>query len=289
MTSPLDVTVTTKERETLLSDIETWLEANPYKVYGAYDDQLSKEQVAELLESREKFDESWWEVEVNASDYADWSDHKKEIIEEFGDRILAAYPEFFDLGAVAFEVEELEFDDLPDEVQETFWSGTVVDCSDLLETCLRNSRCNIVALVDNPDTTEDPEDGIGPPNGTLDDELNEARVKYLADTFGIDGWAAESCYYHERLKVMGKLDLEDVYKNGKPVEVEISPDSQLIFHTSYSGSGCLGEVKATKTVTMPATFRCDDADRYGVQEVYGFVGEVWRNDIKVTKWEEWYS
>lgn len=240
-----------------------------------------------MLESREKFDESWWEVERNASDYAEWGDLKNEMIAEFGERIVAVYPEAFDLGII--DIDQIEFNDLPEVVQDAFWSNTVVDCSDLLDTCLRNTRCNIVALVDNPDTTEDPEDGIGPPNGTLDDEQNEARVKYLADTFGIDGWAAESCYYHERLKVMGRLNLRDVYDKGRPVEVEISPDSQLIFHTSWNGSGCLGDVKATKTVAMPATFRCDDADRYGVQEVYGFVGEVWRGELTVTKWEEWYQ
>lgn len=271
-------------QETLLDEIRAKVEATPYKVYGDYRDELSKEQVALLLEDRQKFDEAWCEVEWNAGDYADWSELHKEIISEFGERIMELYPDDF---AVNDELDELEWRDMPDEVVDAFHESTIVDCSDLLETCLRNSSVNFVALPVDPEAPACDEDGIGPPNGDLDDEQNDERVKYLAEKFGIDGWAAESCYYHEQLKVMGQLDLAEVYEKGKPKAIQISPDSTLIFHTSWNGSGCMGDVKATKTVSLPAKFRCDDSDRYGVQEVYGFTGSMWRDTLVVTEWEAW--
>lgn len=271
-------------RNALLSEISAMVEAEPYTVYGHYDDSLSEEQIGLLLESRQAFEEAWWEVEINAADYADWSDLHKKIIATFGERIMALWPDDF---AKNDEVEDLEWRDMPDDVQETFRESEVVDCSDLLKTCLRNaSRNHFVAVPMDPDAPDTDGDGIGPPNGDLSEEDNEARQHYLADKFGIDGWKAESCYYHESLKVMGRLDLEEVYEKGQPVAVEISPQDRLIFHTSWNGSGCLGPVEATKTVTLPAKFKLDSGS-YGIDSVYGFVGEVWANDITVAEWKEW--
>lgn len=273
----------TDSQEALLNEIREVTEAKPYKVYGDYRDELSPEQVATLLESREKFDEEFWEIEINASDYADWSEHHDEIIEKFGARIMAEFPDDF---AKNDSLEDLEWRDMPSEVVNAFHESTVVDCSDLLDTMLRNSRVNIVALVINADDPDNDHE-IGPPHGELDAEENEKRQRYLEETFGIDGWKAESCYSHERLKVMGRLDLREVYEKGKPVAITISPGDTLIFHTSWNGSGCLGDVKATKTVTMPAAFKVDSLDRYGVQEVYGFVGEMWSGGLEVAEWEPW--
>lgn len=277
----------TKAKQNALCDkIATWAEDNPYMVYGDYRDELSEEQIEALLEDRQKFDELWWKVEIHASDYVEWSYVHDELIDEFGEELVEVFAE--ELGEE--DPDSLKFDDLPEEAQQAFWEYSWVDCSDLLDTCLRNSSPKIAATVMDPDAPEAVGDGdstIGPPNGhDLDEEVNEARQKYLADKFGIDGWKAESCYYHETLKVMGTLDLRDVYRNGKPKAVEIGPDSQLIFHTGWNGSGCLGEVKATRPVTLPARFDLDNG-RYGIDAVYGFVGSVWRDEIAVAEWEEW--
>lgn len=278
----------TNSKETLLDEIRAFTEAHPYQVYGDRNDELSNEQINLLLEDRQKFDEDWWEVEINASDYADWSDLQSQIITEFGERIMAEFPDDFAKNDVA---DELDWRDMPDAVVDAFHESTVVDCSDLLATCLRHSRAYFIAIphdANAPEGVNDPDDnGIGPPNGDLDPEVNEARQTYLAEKFGIDGWAAESCYYHESLKVMGYLDLQEVYEKGKPVAVTISPQDQLLFHTSWNGSGCLGDVTATKTVTLPATFQNDNGKSYGIQSVYGFVDEVWRTPLTVAAWEAW--
>jgi hypothetical protein len=273
------------KREALLSDISTWAEANPYKVYGDYRDELGPELAGTLLESREKFDEEFWEIERNAADYAEWGDHHKELCEEFEERIREAYPDEF-----GDDDSEVEWDALPYEVQTAFEESSCVDCSDFLDTMLRSTRLHIVAVPVDPDAPEAAcEEGgiISPPNFALDAETNEARQAYLAEKFGIDGWAAESCYNHECLKVMGRLDLREVYEKGRPKAVTITPQDNLIFHTSFNGSGCLGDVKATKEVTLAASFVVDDGDRYGIDSVYGFTGEPWSQDITVAEWEPW--
>lgn len=273
-------------KETLLGEIAAFVEANPYQVYGDRNDELTDEQIDLLLEDRQKFDEAWGEVEINASDYADWSELQREVVEQFGERIMEEFPDDF---AKNDEADDLEWRDMPDEVEQTFFENTVVDCSDLLKTCLRHASAYMIAVPldpDAPDADEDEGGAIGPPNADLDEEQNEARQRYLAEKFGIDGWAAESCYYHETLKVMGKLDLEEVYEKGKPKAITIGPDSSLIFHTGWNGSGCLGAVKATKTVTLPARFQ-RDCGKYGIQAVYGFVGSVWAEDLEVAEWEPW--
>ena len=267
------------EREQLLKDVAIWAENNPYVAYGDYRDELSKEQVELLLEDRQKFDEDFWEIECRVMDYADWSDHEKELLDTFRDRIFAAYRDCFPDDC---EADEIEWEELPDEITETDQECRYVDCSDVLDTMLRNTRVNIVAIPEKRNGEE-----IAPPNFELDAEENRKRNRYLKDTFGMDGWKAESCYYHERLKVMGRLDLREVYEKGKPVAITIEPGDSLIFHTSWNGSGCLGDVETTTRKTFKASFQCDDADKYGVQEVYGFIGEVWRNTLNVSKFEPW--
>lgn len=269
----------TDSREALLKDIAIWSENNPYQVYGDYRDELSAEQVEMLLEDRQKFDEAWWEVEINASDYADWSDTEKELLDEFRDRIFTLYRDRFDDD---MDADEVTWDEVPHEVQEAHEESRYVDCSDLLRTCFRNTRVNIVAIPVKRNGEE-----IAPPNFECDTDENRRRQRYLKDTFGMDGWKVESCYYHECLKVMGRLDLQEVYEKGKPVAVTIGPSDSLIFHTSWNGSGCLGSVETGTIKTFKAGFRVDDADRYGVQQVYGFTGEVWRNDLTVAKYEPW--
>lgn len=269
----------TDSKEVLLDEIRAFVEAHPYEVFGDYRDELTVEQASALLESREKFDEIWWEVELNASDYADWSELQREVVEQFGERIMAAFPDDF---AKNDEADDLEWRDMPEEVQEAFFESTVVDCSDLLQTCLKNCDLNIVAVPLKRNGEE-----IHPPHWEVGKEEYRKRARYVRDAFDMDVDRIESCYEHESLKVMGRLDWREVYEKGRPVAVTITPQDQLIFHTAWNGSGCLGDVIIRKTKTMPARFVIDESYKYGVQSVYGFVGEVWRNQIEVAKWEAW--
>lgn len=261
-------------RDKLLRDIAAWAEANPPKAYGDRNDTLTSEQVETLLTSREAFDEEWWEVERHCYDYVDWDSVREECLREFRALLADAYglPEDF------------KWRDLPHEVDEALMESVWVDTSDLLDTCLRHASrtVNIVAIPSDPNAPGDDCDEPGAihlPHGNLSDEENEARQRYLAETFGIDGWACESMYEHERLKVLGKLDLREVYEKGTPTNITIDPQDSLIFHTSWNGSGCMGSPVASKTVTLPATFEVDENRRWGVQSVYGFVGEVWRHTL----------
>lgn len=275
------MTASTDSREKLLADISAWLLENPYEPYVHYDDCFSSEQVAKLLESREAFDESIDEWRMGFFDYPEnWQYIESEMLDEFRDRIFALYRD--DLPADLDDADDLDMDNIPADVESCYQENRTYDDADALDQMFRNTRVNIVALVEKRNGEE-----VGPPHGDLDTDENRKRLRYLKDTFGMDGWALESCYYHERLKVMGRLDLAEVYAKGKPVAITFGPESNLIFHTSWNGSGCLGDVTTQKTVTMNAEFRCDDADRYGVQQVYAFVGEMWRDTLQVAKWEPW--
>lgn len=275
-------------RDSLLSDIAVWAENNPYIAYGHYDDTLSDEQIDLMLEDRQAFDESWWDIERNVSDYAEWGEIHEELIAAFADRLVAAYPEEL---ADWSDDNALEWEDLPEDVKQAFWENSCVDASDVLQTCLRNASRSTYFLAipsdpDSPNEDADEAGAIGLPHSDFEDEENEARQRYLEEKFGIDGWACESCYSHERLKVLGKLDLEEIYEKGKPTTIRIDPHDSVIFHTSWNGSGCLGTPVITKTVTLPATFQ-RDAERYGVQSVYGFTGDVWKHTLNTIDFQEW--
>lgn len=271
----------TDTRDQLLVDMSAWLADNPYEPYVHYDDCFSAEQVATLLESREKFDEDLNEWRFGHYDYPEnWQYIESEMLDEFRERIFALYRD--DLPEWLDDADDLDMDNIPADVETCYQENRIIDDGDAIDQMFRNTRVNIVAAVRKRNGEE-----VNPPHGDLDADENRKRLRYLKDTFGMDGWALESCYEHESLKVMGKLDLSEVYAKGKPVAITFGPESHLIFHTLWNGSGCLGDVTSQKTVTMAAEFACDDAHRWGIQSVYGFVGEVWADTLQVAKWEPW--
>lgn len=271
----------TDTRKQLHIDMSAWLLANPYVPYVHYDDCFSSEQVATLLESREKFDESLNDWRYSFYDYPEnWQYIESEMLDAFRERIFALYPD--DLPADIDDADELTMDNIPDDLLDLYQADRMFDETDAIDQMFRNTRVNIVAAVRKRNGDE-----VNPPNGDCDADENRKRLRYLKDTFGMDGWALESCYEHESLKVMGKLDLSEVYAKGKPVAITFGPESHLIFHTLWNGSGCLGDVTSQNTVTMAAEFACDDAHRWGIQSVYGFIGEVWADTLQVAKWEPW--
>lgn len=265
------------KREMLLGAIKSWAENNPYICYGDRNDCLSDEQVTILLEDRQAFDEDWFEnVELNAYVYAHWPYLHDDCIAHFRDRLIEAYPGEVD--------EDSDWSDLPAEVQEAFQNGSCVDTSDLLATCLRHASrtVNIVAIVSDPNSPDDDGDEPGAirlPHANLSDEENEAKQAYLAETFGIDGWACESMYEHERLCIPGRLDLAYVYEHGTPNAVTITPKHYMVFHTHWNGSGAMSTPHSKKTVRLPAKFVVDSSRRWGLDSVYGFTGDVWRHEL----------
>lgn len=265
------------ERDKLLDDVTEWTATNPYEAYGDRNDSLSAEQVQLLLEDPDKFREHWWEeVEHNCFLYADWSYLHDECIDHFRARLIAAYPGEVD--------ESTAWGDLPDEIHEAFAEGECIDTSDLLDTCLRHASrtVNIVAIVSDPNSPDDDSDEPGAirlPHCALSDEENEKRQRYLEETFGIDGWACESMYEHERLCIPGRLDLKHVYEHGVPETVTITPEHYMVFHTAWNGSGAMDTPHSKKTVTLPARFIVDEARKWGLDSVYGFTGAVWRHEL----------
>ncbi len=270
-------TALSAKRAVLLDNITAWAESHPYKAYGDRNDSLSPEWVTLLLEDGDKFRERWWdEVESESYHYADWAYLHDECLSDFRERLIECYPDEVD--------EDSDWSDLPDDVHEAFNEGECVDTSDLLQTCLRHASrtVNIVAIVSDPNSPDDDGDEPGAirlPHCDLSDEENEAKQRYLVETFGIDGWAQESMYYHERLCIPGRLDLEHVYEHGVPETVTITPEHYMVFHTAWNGSGAMGTPHSAKTVTLPAKFIADEGRKWGLDSVYGFTGTVWRPEL----------
>ena len=253
----------------ILDDMIKWLEENPYEVYGDYRDELPVETANSLLTgSLDPFYEFLDSVEENGLYNADWSSLAQEFYDKFSDQ--------YDFN---LDEDDAENDPLiwPDEVSELFNENKRTDISDVINTCLNNTTVHVVAipLDDNGDPFEFP-------HWELDDEENERRNKILNETFGITNpSAAELTYSSEILKLCGTIDLKKVYEYGKPSKVTISPKDadNLLCHQTFSGSGNMGTILPTKTVTLNAIFVADAAVRYGVDEVYGFTGYFWSHDI----------
>lgn len=275
-------------RDELLTAISSWAENHPYVCYGDRNDEFTTEQVELLLTDRQKFDEYWWEnVEINAFEYADWDSLQKDMLDEF----RAAIWEHESQRYIEYDsADELTFEDLPEDMQEAFDDYKLIDTTDILETCFRHSRPNIAVtlLRDEPDSDNELE--IRLPHHGNDEKYNDELRAYFVDKFGCDPDLAETCYYYDCVKLCGRLDLKDVYENGLPtmVTISIGEGDNLVTHNSCNGSGGLGSIPTTKAVTCKARFECDDADRYGIDSVFGFTGEFWRRcDITVAAYTPW--
>ena len=85
----------------------------------------------------------------------------------------------------------------------------------------------------------------------------------------------------EVLKIMGTVDLGEIYKRGKaPTHIRITPSSNATIHDSMSGSGILEEIVFEKEVLRKARFKVDGITGYGIQSVYGFTSDMWKNHLE---------
>lgn len=249
----------TEERNPLIDKIIKWCEANPYCFYGDYRDELSQDMIEHILDGEiDKFYEEWSEVEWSWQEYVDLSDMKKELAE-----------------FLEFE----SFDDMPDKLQDVFHENIQYDPSDLLRTCLNNSKPMVVATPLNEDG-----EPILFPHYENDEETNERLTVYLKDKLGIeDPYKAETTYSFDALKVCGQVDLEDFLKYGRKAKgIWIGPDTGgLVTHNSYNGSGGLGDIRPTKRAFFPCNLSYDEKNRYGVQAVFGFTNRFWENELEL--------
>jgi len=260
-----------------LDKVRGWLEENGYEVYADYRDELPESAVTALIAgNQEAFDEEIWSIESHFRDYLEMDYHM--------DACIAALK-------LDPEVKEDE------EFIEAFDEGTWLDMTDWIRSAARNTRVHITATpytgeplkpTDRPIFEEDQDERLFLfPHGYCSDEENARRRQKLADVLGYTCDGEENMYEFDELKVLGTLDLFDVYQNGMPTHITIGPDTQneMLAHNAVNGSGGMGSIKPTKTVTLPAMFEVDQP-RYGVDAVYGFVGEVWARELPATRLEK---
>lgn len=258
--------------ETTRAAISEWLENNPHKLYADYRDEIPTETVQALLEGkRDALADFESEIIDNAWSYVEWDD------------LVFAMSRELALPDAITESEEF---------QELFEEGRWVDAGEWLETAARSTRLHIVATphLAIPGASlfeEDQSEALFLfPHGYCGEEENARRAKQLADVLGIENPdEAETCYEFDTLKIIGTLSIADVLLNGAPTHITIGPDDvdQLFTHNRVNGSGGLGTVRPTKTVTLPALFRVGDGDRYGVDAVYGLTGGPWRYELKASR------
>lgn len=263
------------DQETL-NKAEIWLENNGYETYADRNDELPESAVAALLAGdEEKFGDEISSIESNFWDYIDWSYHKQQLLSHLG-----------------LSEEDVEDDE---EFEEAFEEGRWLDMADWIKSAARNTRVKVTATPYTGDPLkpgerlfeEDQDERLFLfPHGYCSDEENERRRVKLMDVLGITPDGDSNMYEFDELKVLGTLDLFDIYENGMPTHITIGPDTpnEMLAHNAVNGSGGMGSIKPTKEATLPAMFEADQP-RYGVDAVYGFVGEVWSRELPAKRLE----
>jgi hypothetical protein len=233
-----------------------WIEKNPYEIYGDRNDEATDKQANFLLQGDfAAFDESFFEVEINASDYTDWCYWQKEF-------------------AVAFGFES--WDLVPKNIQEICRDNRFTDCSDLLNTYLNNWNGHVCArLMDSRgDFIEFP--------SPYEDESNAFRARYLSRYCGIKG-DSEAAYDGTFLTALGRIDLLDIYKSQtKPEYVKLEKGSCFTIGVEPSnGSGtCNNDQFESETPRIfKAVFYVDGKRGYGVDSIFGLTGKCWQNNL----------
>lgn len=265
-----------------LDKAAAWLQENGDEAYADYRDELPVEAIAELLQgNREAFDEELCRIQDHFYMYQEeesWSYLRDKLTAHLG-----------------IDEEDLS-EEQRAELQEVFEENRWIDISDWIKSAARNTRIHVTATPYSPPLLKPGERPIFEedqderlflfPHGYCSDEENERRRKKLIEVLGIMyPEEAETCYEFDELKMLGTLDVLDLIENGPPTHITIGPDipNELITHNSVNGSGGLGNIKPTKTVTLPAMFEVDNDAHYGVDSVFGFVGEVWAKELPASR------
>lgn len=234
-----------------------WLEKNPYKFYPYQGDQLSQHQVELLIDGNfDDFHDNWFSYTDTLYQYAIWDDIEAAFAEEF--KFRSAKSEW------------------PEDKSELFDLFKQIDCSVLLEHNLKSTTAYVAVKPKKQSGNY-----IKFPHSDLSSKDNAYLNRYNKTYLGIENsWDAETCYCYDSLTIIGKVDLHAWYKRGrKPDFFKFSPDDFVLTHNYFNGSGGLGDVVITKTRKMRYDARLDDADAYGVQQVFGFTDDCWKNQL----------
>jgi len=241
----------------IMTKMYEWLEDNPYVFYAAYDDKLPQKHVDLIVDGEmEAFREAWWEITIDMQSYADTS------------HIEASFASEFELNSSR--------DDWPETIQGIYEDGLQYDTSGYLRTCLSNTRTRIAAKP-----VKQSGENILFPHWHNSQAHNRYLNRYNKKYLGIESsHEAEVYYSFDALTVIGSIDLAQWLEQGrKPDFVRFGPDDFILSHNFFNGSGGVGDIIVTKERKMRAEFRNDETDSYGVQAVFGLVGECWENKI----------
>lgn len=241
-----------------LSRMLAWMDANQPAIYASYDDSVSDDMAQALLEGRfDDFEMEWAEWEWNAADYIDWSEWESEFADEFG-----------------YE----SFDDMPERIQDLARENRTYDASDYLRGCLRGWSGHVVARLCKRNG-----EYVEFPNYYNDSATNRRLQSYLKRQCGINGMRADASYPGTYLSVLGSVDLWELYQSHKKPEwLWVDSDCFTIGHEPMNGSGTMSDDKWTGPKRkMRAEFFVDGRRGYGVDDIYGFVGSVWRHELAI--------
>lgn len=247
-----------------------WCEDNPAELFADYRDELPAHMAQMILDG--EFDEFWGEVremEFQATDYPEfWTYWEDEFADEFG----------YD-----------SFDDMPERVKDIAFENRWIDSRDFVRTITQNTTVHINAILHKRDG-----ELIYAPNAMAWDAEEYERARYVKRAFGIDGRPAKIAYDIDAIYggcdmecavVIGTLDLWTILENRKlPTHITVGPcdADNLLFYEFFNGAGNMGALKIQKERKFPATFHVDGSRGYGIDSCYGFVGSVWRHELRVS-------
>lgn len=268
--------------------IFSYLDENPREIFSnGYDDIISDEMAGMLLRGEfDKFSELVSETVTDMNSYNNefWGDWEEEYARHFG------------YGS---------WDDIPDEERDLVTDNRNYDESDWLNNAIRHWNGNVVATV-LKDDDQSYDRLIYAPSGSLDEE-DKKLATWLIDTFDptfvdengdqvedderpVEEKLVEQLdviyggYDREHMVVCGKVDLLQVWKDGKtPSHIDISPEDigNILFYETTNGCGNMGEFRPSKTVTLPVELSVDAGNR-SIDACYGFTGKWWRHDLRIT-------
>lgn len=253
--------------ESDVTAITKWCEKNPLRMYGYYRDELPDDVVADMLAgSLEKFDEWLLECEQNHIDH---------YLSSYIDEAAAEIADLLDI-----DTEADDWPDVRDEIDDILRESYMVDASDFIRTCLSNTSPRVVATILDDDGQE-----YGFPQGLdCNRDENARRIRRLRSIGVRNPWRAEAMYCYDCLKIIGTIDLRWLYDElcagCKPLEkIRIGSSGYAIAHNSVNGSGGCGDVVIRGQHVVRCHLHLDSQDRYGVDAVFGFVGQCWRDEL----------
>lgn len=278
-----DVATAKQDRYKIFSD---YVDNHANEIYIDYRDELSKEQVSQILEG--KLAEVRWEIEDNAMSYMDREDYywthmaeelkveKDEIFEWLDDEGFWPHNDLTDDGMRRLmENTSVEITAIVWDAEWNFYNwayGGPVNYSDVKES-LRILGVNPLdfkkAITGHGSATM----GEGKLRGYFPDMPKREpviNVKNLADnTLVLYDGVMTFC--------LGNLAEVAEVASGETKNIKFKKGTNIVMYDFGNGAG-ITETQLLEDVVIPrkkVEFRNDDENRYGIQSCYGFVHGYW--------------